>query len=121
MDFRDLSQSASDTSRTTVGNPAAAQTWAMPLPIKPPPTTPTDRIAAKSISPEGEAAGQAPRRILPAAESHRARAGRESVRVRAVHRRELFADPGRWHTRPSHRRRKESTRVPPREIKEGAR
>jgi len=24
-----------------VGNPAAAETWAIPLPIKPPPSTPT--------------------------------------------------------------------------------
>ncbi len=36
-----LSARAVETSRTVVGNPAAAETWAMPLPMSPPPRTPT--------------------------------------------------------------------------------
>src|SRR4051812_13831094 len=41
IDWRDFAQRSADTSRTVVGKPAAAHTWAMPLPIRPPPITPT--------------------------------------------------------------------------------
>src|SRR4029077_16236814 len=40
-----LSSNSAFTSRTTVGNPDAAATCAMPDPIRPHPTTPTFRIA----------------------------------------------------------------------------
>src|SRR5213078_47586 len=38
---RALSQTCWDTSRTVVSNPAAAATWAIPLPMSPEPSTPT--------------------------------------------------------------------------------
>src|SRR3989454_7535550 len=47
---RALSQTCWDTSRTVVSYPAAAATWAMPLPMRPEPSTPTRLMSVMSRS-----------------------------------------------------------------------
>src|SRR2546422_47881 len=47
---RALSQTCWDTSRTVVSYPAAAATWAMPLPMSPEPSTPTRLMSVMSRS-----------------------------------------------------------------------
>src|SRR2546422_5161193 len=47
---RALSQTCCDTSRTVVSYPAAAATWAIPLPMSPQPTTPTRLMSVMSRS-----------------------------------------------------------------------
>src|SRR5207245_1507510 len=47
---RALSHTCWDTSRTVVSYPAAAATWAMPLPISPQPSTPTRLMSVMSRS-----------------------------------------------------------------------
>src|SRR5437870_329358 len=47
---RALSQTCCDTSRTVVSYPAAAATWAIPLPMSPQPSTPTRLMSVMSRS-----------------------------------------------------------------------
>src|SRR5213595_3483079 len=46
---RALSQTCWDTSRTVVSNPAAAATWAIPLPMSPQPSTPTRLMSVMAL------------------------------------------------------------------------
>src|SRR5256885_11791123 len=46
---RALSQTCWDTSRTVVSNPAAAATWAIPLPMSPEPSTPTRLMSVMAL------------------------------------------------------------------------
>src|SRR5262245_26938367 len=50
MPARPFSSTGAATSRTSVSYPAAAATWAMPLPINPQPNTPTRLISATAAS-----------------------------------------------------------------------
>src|SRR6266487_4366211 len=50
MPARALSQTCWDTSRTVVSYPAAAATWAIPLPMSPQPSTPTRLMSVMSRS-----------------------------------------------------------------------
>ena len=62
---RAFSRNRSSTSTRTTEQPAAAATWAIPLPIWPPPTTPSERISmARTLSVAG-AARPLPRREPP--------------------------------------------------------
>src|SRR6266496_346695 len=54
MPARALSQICCDTSRTIVSYPAVAATWAMPLPIRPHPSTPTRSMSVMSRSDDFE-------------------------------------------------------------------
>ena len=117
-----FSSALGDTSRTTVGNPACALTCAMPLPIRPQPTTPTFWIAmerfpfrreARRAGTGSEAKGSAGRARIALREAvGPRRRTRRAERAAQPRGREPCSAPGCGSAHPRPRRRHRPGRTP---------